>query len=125
MIERITIQNFKSIDRVSVELSPVTVLVGRSGTGKSNFVQAVRCLRDLLTKGQIPNFAEYRPSFEFSGPTRFDIELRVPGYGKLRYMVAIPMANSPSPRRNCSNTAVLRFFTKRWFQAVGARKLNG
>ncbi len=33
MIERITIQNFKSIDRVSVELSPVTVLLGEVGLG--------------------------------------------------------------------------------------------
>ncbi len=48
MIHEIRIQNFKSIRDVTVKFTPVTVLVGRSGTGKSNFVEAVRFLRDLL-----------------------------------------------------------------------------
>jgi len=48
MIHRIRIQNYKSIRDVTVELSPVTVLIGRSGTGKTNFCEAIRLLRDLL-----------------------------------------------------------------------------
>ena len=52
MISRIRVQNFKSIADVNVELSPVTVLVGRSGTGKSSFVQAIRFLRDVLVAQQ-------------------------------------------------------------------------
>lgn len=48
MIQRIRIQNYRSLLDVTVELSPLTVLIGRSGTGKSNFVQAVRFLRNLL-----------------------------------------------------------------------------
>jgi AAA15 family ATPase/GTPase len=47
MINHIKIKNFRSLD-VDVELEPVTVLVGRSGTGKSNFVDAIRFLRDCL-----------------------------------------------------------------------------
>jgi predicted ATPase len=38
MIKRIKIRDFKSIREVDLELDPVTVLVGRSGTGKSNIV---------------------------------------------------------------------------------------
>src|SRR5436190_264824 len=49
MIHSIRIQNFRSLVDVTVELAPVTVLIGRSGTGKSNFVQAIRFLRDSLT----------------------------------------------------------------------------
>src|SRR6266699_2715736 len=49
MIKRIHITNFKSLQDVSVELDPVTVLIGRSGSGKSNFVEAIRWLRDYLT----------------------------------------------------------------------------
>ena len=52
MITRFRVQNFKSIRDVTVELAPVTVLVGKSGTGKSNFVEAIRCLRDALRGGQ-------------------------------------------------------------------------
>ena len=48
MIHRFRVQNFKSIVDVDVDLSPVTVLVGKSGTGKSSFVQALRFLRDVL-----------------------------------------------------------------------------
>jgi predicted ATPase len=48
MIEHIEIENFKSIGKVSVDLSPVTVLIGRSGVGKSNFLRAIRFLRNYL-----------------------------------------------------------------------------
>lgn len=48
MIKRIRICDFKSIRELELELNAVTVLVGRSGTGKSNIVQAIRFLRNLL-----------------------------------------------------------------------------
>jgi predicted ATPase len=48
MIRQIRIQNYKSLGDVTVDLDPVTVLVGRSGTGKSNFVDAIRFLRDYV-----------------------------------------------------------------------------
>jgi predicted ATPase len=49
MIKHVRIINYKSLADVSVKLDPVTVLIGRSGAGKSNFVEALRWLRDLLT----------------------------------------------------------------------------
>src|SRR5262245_5855510 len=49
MIKRIKIQNFRSLVDVTVDLEPLTVLIGRSGTGKTNFVQAIRFLRDCLS----------------------------------------------------------------------------
>jgi predicted ATPase len=51
MISRIRIENFKSLHSVDLSLSPVTVLIGRGGTGKTNFVNALRFLRDLLIHG--------------------------------------------------------------------------
>src|SRR5262249_50143928 len=48
MIKHVRITNFKSIEDVSVDLEPVTVLIGRSGTGKSNFLDALRFLRDCV-----------------------------------------------------------------------------
>jgi ABC-type branched-subunit amino acid transport system ATPase component len=53
MIRRIRIRNFKSLRDVTVDLSPVTVLIGRSGTGKTNFVDAIRFLRDYVRNGRI------------------------------------------------------------------------
>jgi AAA domain, putative AbiEii toxin, Type IV TA system/AAA ATPase domain len=48
MLKRVHIRNFKSLGDVTVDLGPVAVLIGRSGTGKTNFVEALRFLRDTL-----------------------------------------------------------------------------
>lgn len=50
MLKRIRIQNFKSLADVTLELDPLTVLIGRSGTGKSNFVEALRFLRNYVAR---------------------------------------------------------------------------
>ena len=48
MIKQVCIKNFKSLNDVSVDLESVTVLVGRSGTGKSNFFDGLKFLRDCV-----------------------------------------------------------------------------
>ena len=52
MIHRIAIKNFRSLN-VDFELDPVTVLIGRSGTGKTNFVEAMRFLRNVIQYGTV------------------------------------------------------------------------
>ena len=47
-IRKIAIQNYKSIGRCSVELRPLTMLVGLNGSGKSNFLDALRFVADAL-----------------------------------------------------------------------------
>ncbi|MGD0088647.1 MAG: AAA family ATPase [Planctomycetota bacterium] len=51
MIKRIRVVNFMSLGNVSVDLNPLTVFVGRSGSGKTNFVQALRFLRRVVAEG--------------------------------------------------------------------------
>ncbi|MBF6034009.1 AAA family ATPase [Pseudomonas sp. P155] len=41
MIRTIEIQNFKSIDKVKVELGRINVFIGENGAGKSNFLEAI------------------------------------------------------------------------------------
>jgi len=53
MIKRIRIQNFRSLVDVTVDLDPLTILIGRSGTGKSNFIEAIRFLRNSLNVRQV------------------------------------------------------------------------
>jgi predicted ATPase len=47
-LKRVSIDNYKSIGACSVELGAVTVLVGRNGSGKSNFLDALRLVADGL-----------------------------------------------------------------------------
>lgn len=44
MIESIEIRNFQSLHRIDLELKPFTVIVGKSSSGKSAFVRALRTL---------------------------------------------------------------------------------
>lgn len=47
-VKKIQIQNYKSIGRCNVDLQPFTLLVGLNGTGKSNFLDALRFIADSL-----------------------------------------------------------------------------
>ncbi len=47
-LRRLKIRNYKSIGNCDVELRPLTVLVGRNGSGKSNFLDALRFVADAL-----------------------------------------------------------------------------
>src|SRR3954451_25372634 len=50
-LRRVRIRGYKSIAFCDVTLEPLTILVGRNATGKSNFLDALAFLRDLLKIG--------------------------------------------------------------------------
>lgn len=41
MIQTISIENYKSIQTLTLDLGRVTVLIGENGSGKSNILEAV------------------------------------------------------------------------------------
>jgi predicted ATPase len=47
-VRRLRISNYKSIGKCDVELAPLTILVGRNGSGKSNCLDALRFVADGL-----------------------------------------------------------------------------
>jgi predicted ATPase len=47
-LKRVKVKNYKSIVGCDVSLKPLTVLVGRNGSGKSNFLDALRFIVDGL-----------------------------------------------------------------------------
>ena len=47
-IKRVILKNYKSIAACDVQLQPLTFLVGRNGSGKSNFLDALRFVADAL-----------------------------------------------------------------------------
>ena len=47
MIQRVEIENFKSIRYAKVDLSPINVLIGANGAGKSNFIEFFKLLNQI------------------------------------------------------------------------------
>jgi predicted ATPase len=50
MIKRIYIQNYKSIREIDLKLTPINVLIGSNGVGKSNFIGFFKLLNNLYEK---------------------------------------------------------------------------
>lgn len=111
MISRVRICNFKSLRDVTVHLEPVTVLIGRSGTGKSNFVQALRFVRDyLVSPGNTVSAlggwdyvlcATRRGGADLS----FEIEFEVPGIqGAFTYALAFEAQRKSLQRESLTLT---------------------
>jgi predicted ATPase len=83
MIHQIRIENFRSLRDVTVDLSSVTVFIGRSGTGKTNLATAIRFLRDCLAAG--PQRAaqqnqNYKCATNPSGAMEFKVVFCVPEF---------------------------------------------
>ncbi len=57
MIERIIIENFKSIRKLDLELKPINILIGANGAGKSNFVSFFQIAR-LTYESQTDSYIE-------------------------------------------------------------------
>lgn len=50
-IRRVQIENFRSIASCDVALGPLMFIVGRNGSGKSNFLDALRLVSEILRDG--------------------------------------------------------------------------
>ncbi|WP_437958286.1 AAA family ATPase [Sorangium sp. So ce119] len=80
MWRRVELRNYRSMERVSVDLAPFTVLVGPNGSGKSNFADALVFARDVATdaataverRGGIASVRRWRPT----RPTDVTIDIR-------------------------------------------------
>jgi len=70
MWRRVEVRNFRSIEDITVDLAPFTVVVGPNGSGKSNFADVPVFARDILTdasaaiqnRGGIASVRRWRPS---------------------------------------------------------------
>jgi predicted ATPase len=50
-IKRLSVSNFKSFEYFDIELGNFNVVVGPNASGKSNFVQVIKFIKDILTQG--------------------------------------------------------------------------
>ena len=81
-LRRVLIRNFKSIEKCDIGLGNLTVLVGRNGSGKSNFLDALRFVADSL-QTSLDHAIKSRGGIDAvrrkstGHPRNFAIELRV------------------------------------------------
>jgi predicted ATPase len=64
MLRKLTIRNFKAIRDMTIEFTPLTVLIGGNGCGKSTVLQAIDFLRSAATR-DIPEYLRER-GWEFA-----------------------------------------------------------
>jgi predicted ATPase len=88
IINKIKLVNFKNFDTVEVSLNQMNVIVGANASGKSNFIQALKFLRDIKDFG-IENAISLQGGIEYfkniqignNKPTTISIEFLYPqGY---------------------------------------------
>lgn len=64
LIKKIKLQNFKSFQNAEIELGRMNVLVGANASGKSNFIQAIKFLRDIQEFG-LENAISIQGGFDY------------------------------------------------------------
>src|ERR1700678_1069502 len=82
-LRRVRIRGYKSIVFCDVTLEPLTILVGRNASGKSNFLDALAFLRDMLHDGLNPALENHGGMSLFSQELKtnrlmFEIESEFP-----------------------------------------------
>jgi AAA15 family ATPase/GTPase len=102
MIKTLRIKNYKSIRDLTLDLQPLTVLIGRSGTGKSNIVKAIRHFRDVL-RGSSQANADSIHIKRFSSIQSFEVTFDIANVpGDFRYLLSINTDNN-SVENECLN----------------------
>lgn len=88
MITKVHIENFRSLRDVTVELGPLTVLVGKNGSGKSNFLDAISVLHDAVRHGLDAAVTQrggglllfHRTSQRMEAPSRLEVQGEAGGF---------------------------------------------
>jgi predicted ATPase len=84
-LRRVRIRGYKSIAFCDVTLEPLTILVGRNASGKSNFLDALAFLRDLFEEGANSALEKHGGPPVFWDETKpgrlgFEVESTFPSY---------------------------------------------
>lgn len=121
----IRIRNFRSLADVTVDLEPLTVLIGSSGTGKSNFVQGIRYLRDSLNARSVNANASGGPqrvlhAARQNEPLAYGLRFSIPGLGEVfEYTLVIKLASGEVSEESLSLGGRMLFHqvAKKWIHA--------
>lgn len=81
-ITRIKVSNFKSFDKLEVDLRPLNIVVGGNASGKSNFLEVFKFLRDIETHGlenavSLQGGVEYLANLQIGSARPVNIEVQI------------------------------------------------
>lgn len=117
MLDRVSFKNFKSLKAVSLDLSPLTVLVGPNGSGKSSVLQGIHLLSQLGDRRLGPESVRRRILDIFTdltgplaprrlasapGPITLELSMRDQGGDKLFLALDIPEKSDDEPAHEAS-----------------------
>ncbi|NPA42299.1 MAG: AAA family ATPase [Aquificae bacterium] len=90
-INRLEVRNFKSFREIDVDLNSFNVLIGANASGKSNFVQVFKFLRDIVTVG-LDNAVSMQGGVEYIRNVKLGAEenLRIKIYSDTRFNLLLP-----------------------------------
>lgn len=95
-IKRIKIKNFKSFRDVDINLNKFNIIVGKNGTGKTNFIECFKFLKNLITSQRRP-FIPHIDWWSFRNivwngndniPIEFEIDFDIYGF-EIFYKISI------------------------------------
>ncbi len=81
-IKKIKISNFKSFKNLEIELGKFNILIGSNASGKSNFLQIFKFLKDINNSGldnalHMQGGAEYLRNVKIGSSQNFSVEIVV------------------------------------------------
>src|SRR4051794_3211345 len=83
-LQRVRIRGYKSIAFCDVKLDPLTILVGRNASGKSNFLDALAFVRDAIATNiteatnRHGGWHSVLSRFSLSGEIAFELDMSLP-----------------------------------------------
>lgn len=135
MLSQIRIRGFKAVkDSGSLALTPLTVLIGRNGAGKSSIIEALQWIQESLILGMATatynRFGNFQELINWRRPTdvkkKIEIELALTGGkdGLVRYALAIGKNGKQQPvvlEETCNRG---RGRTSQWDREIFRHKLS-
>lgn len=127
MITKLTVRGYKTLHDFSVELSPVTVVVGANNVGKTNLINAIEAIALAVTYGDIDRAFHDQGGVErvatigLSKPISFQLEAK---FGEQRFDYFISQAEERL-RLEGPVSASLSLQQGKWKDPWGASWVNG
>ncbi len=99
LLQRLLIKNFRVLHNVEFNsLSPLTVLIGENGSGKTTVIEALSFISDCFTMGLQKTWDKYGGAKGIrtlgeEGPITIEIECKMPDYNSITYHLSIDEEN--------------------------------